>query len=150
LEAKSIISVLVCLYRKASKGHIPVTAGYLCLSNALGKYWHKEERTQLSCAVWICDILAKNVSSSYSLWNKLSWKKRVIVRRSHWWGYNFWLLLLKNVGGRNLSMGFNNTWWLTLPSEFTRAKRYLEETGEVCGYVHLLPVLGTSTLPLAP
>lgn len=41
-------------------------------------------------------------------------------------------------------MGFSNTWWwLTLLSEFTRAKRRLREAGEVCGPVHLLPGLGT-------
>lgn len=51
---------------------------------------------------------------------------------------------MKTVGGRNLSMGFSNTWWwLTLLSEFTRAKRHLGEAGEVCGPVHLLPGLGT-------
>lgn len=144
MEAQDIISVFLCLYSKASKGNIPVAVAYLCLFNSLGKYWHKEERTQLSCAVWIsfCDILAKNVSSSYSLWNKLS-QKKVIVRRSHWWGYNFWLLLLKTVGRRSLSMGFNKTWWLTLLSELTRAKRDLEEAGCVCGPVCLLPGMAT-------
>lgn len=40
-------------------------------------------------------------------------------------------------------MGFSNTRWLTLLSEFTRAKGYLREAGEVCGPVHLLPGLGT-------
>lgn len=144
MEAQDIISVLVCLYRKASKGNIPVAVAYLCLFNSLGKYWHKEEKTQFSCAVWIsfCDILAKNVSSNYSLWNKLSWKK-IIVRGNHWWWYNFWLLLLKTVGRRNLSMGFNKTWWLILLSELTRAKRDLEEAGGVCGPVRLLPSMAT-------
>lgn len=53
-------------------------------------------------------------------------------------------LLLKTVGGRNLSTGFSNTrWWLTLLSELTRAKRHLGEAGEVCGPVHVLPDLGT-------
>lgn len=65
------------------------------------------------------------------------------MRRSHGWGNDFWFLLLKAVGGRNLSMEFSSTRWLTLFSEFTRAKRYLGEAGEVCGPVHLLPGLGT-------
>lgn len=143
MEAKNIIPILICLYGKASKGNSPVAVGYLCLSHSLGKYWHQEERTQLSCAVWICDILAENVSSSYSLWNKLSRKKRIIVRRSHGWGNDFWFLLLKTVGERNLSMEFSNTRWLTLFSEFTRTKRCLGEAGEVCGPVHLLPGLST-------
>lgn len=90
-----------CAYiEKPVKGNIPVAVAYLCLFNSLGKYWHKEERTQLSCAVWFsfCDILAKNVSSSYSLWNKLS-RKKVIVRRNHWWdiisGCYSWKLLVE-------------------------------------------------------
>lgn len=67
--------------RIPSKGNIFIhgAAAYLCLSNSLGKYWQKEEGTWLSYAVWICfcDILVKNVSSSYSLWKKLSWKKEL-------------------------------------------------------------------------
>lgn len=39
-------------------------------------------------------------------------------------------------------MGFSNTRWLTLLSEFTRAKGYLGEAGEVRGPVHLWPGLG--------
>lgn len=58
-------------------------------------------------------------------------------------GYNSWLLLLKTVGGGNLAMKFNNTWLPTMLSEFTRAKGYLEEAGEACGPVHLLPDIGT-------
>lgn len=107
---------------------------HLFLSESVRKSCHKEERPWISYTKLICfsDILAKNISSSYSLWNndlKERWLSEEVINGtviSSCWSWNlFWW--------KDPIMELNKTWWVTPVPRFLREKRHSEKTlGKIC------------------